>query len=84
MLAVDLSPVAAAYAAANVRATGLSAHVDVLQGSWFQPVAAAILGLQQGGGEHGGADGGLASDADGSAEGAKRALLAMRRRWGID
>jgi release factor glutamine methyltransferase len=38
VLAVDISPVAAAYATANANASGLGKHVQVLQGSWYQPV----------------------------------------------
>jgi methylase of polypeptide subunit release factors len=38
VLAVDISPVPAAYAAANAAAVGLGKHVHVLQGSWYQPV----------------------------------------------
>ncbi|KAF5838819.1 hypothetical protein DUNSADRAFT_2205 [Dunaliella salina] len=47
VFAVDLSPVAAAYATANARATGFSDHVAVLQGSWFEPVAKAVAALTQ-------------------------------------
>eukprot|EP00967_Tisochrysis_lutea_P039041 scaffold46826_cov19-Tisochrysis_lutea.AAC.1 len=47
VFAVDLSPVAVAYAAANARTTGLSDHVTVLNGSWFEPVATAVEASQQ-------------------------------------
>lgn len=42
LLAVDKSPTAAAYARANAEATGLSKHVSVLEGSWYEPVVSHL------------------------------------------
>lgn len=36
--AVDLSPVAVAHAKYNAQMAGVSQHVDVVQGSWFEPL----------------------------------------------
>eukprot|EP00878_Enallax_costatus_P033957 GHUV01037549.1.p1 GENE.GHUV01037549.1~~GHUV01037549.1.p1 ORF type:complete len:302 (+),score=68.24 GHUV01037549.1:1074-1979(+) len=38
VLAVDLSPTAVAYAAANAERCGVRNTVEVLQGSWFEPL----------------------------------------------
>lgn len=38
VLAVDRSSIATAYAAANAVGEGLSQHITVLEGSWFDPV----------------------------------------------
>ncbi|GFH06595.1 uncharacterized protein HaLaN_01250 [Haematococcus lacustris] len=57
VLAVDFSPIAVAYAHANAVAAGRSHHVQVMLGSWYEPIAqhlagslqaAADLGLQSG------------------------------------
>jgi release factor glutamine methyltransferase len=47
--AVDLSPTAAAYAAANASAHGVQDTVHVLQGSWFEPLQQAALHGKLGG-----------------------------------
>lgn len=38
MWAVDLSPVAVAHAKYNAQMAGVSQHMDVVQGSWFEPL----------------------------------------------
>lgn len=38
VFAVDISSTAVAYARRNVAATGLPQHVQVLEGSWLEPV----------------------------------------------
>jgi methylase of polypeptide subunit release factors len=43
VFAVDKSPVAAAYARANIADAGLSQYVTVLEGSWYEPVCSHLL-----------------------------------------
>lgn len=38
MWAVDLSPVAIAHAKYNAQLAGVAQHVDVVQGSWYEPL----------------------------------------------
>lgn len=42
---MDLSPVATAYAAANINAAGLSHLITVLCGSWYEPVSTALASI---------------------------------------
>ncbi|KAJ9506564.1 hypothetical protein QJQ45_019070, partial [Haematococcus lacustris] len=47
VLAVDFSPIAVAYAHANAAAAGRSHHVQVMQGSWYEPIAQHLAGSRQ-------------------------------------
>lgn len=50
MYAVDLSSIAVAYARQNAGACGVDASVQLLQGSWGEPLEAAGLAGGWGGG----------------------------------